>query len=167
MEDGAILQMGIGAVPDEVLAALKDHRWLGVHTEMWSDGLLPLLECGAVDNSRKIVHPGRTVSGFVVGTRPVWRPGGLHPWRDDIEGQKADHCPAEPDPKGCSAHRANPLAGGRGGDDAGPRAVRVTENGAVELYRKTLNERTELLISIAHPDDDQERLERAWHEARA
>ena len=72
MEDGATLQMGIGAVPDAVLAALKGHRHLGVHTEMWSDGLLPLLECGAVDNSRKAVHPGRTVSGFVVGTRRVY-----------------------------------------------------------------------------------------------
>ena len=69
IEDGATLQMGIGAVPDAVLSALKSHRHLGVHTEMWSDGLLPLLECGAVDNSLKKVHPGRTVSGFVVGTK--------------------------------------------------------------------------------------------------
>ena len=72
IEDGATLQMGIGAVPDAVLASLNGHRHLGVHTEMWSDGLLPLLECGAVDNSLKVVHPGRTVSGFVVGTKRVY-----------------------------------------------------------------------------------------------
>ena len=70
--DGATLQMGIGAVPDAVLLALRDHRHLGVHTEMWSDGLLPLLRSGAVDNSRKVVHPGKTVSTFVVGSRAVY-----------------------------------------------------------------------------------------------
>ncbi|MFT7583371.1 MAG: 4-hydroxybutyrate CoA-transferase [Myxococcota bacterium] len=58
VEDGATLQMGIGAVPDAVLAALVHHRHLGVHTEMFSDGLLPLLESGVVDNSLKHHHPG-------------------------------------------------------------------------------------------------------------
>jgi acyl-CoA hydrolase len=72
IEDGATLQMGIGAIPDAVLAALGSHRNLGVHTEMWSDGLIPLLESGAVDNSRKNVHPGKTVSGFVMGSRKLY-----------------------------------------------------------------------------------------------
>ncbi len=72
VEDGATLQMGIGAVPNAVLRSLTGHRHLGVHTEMWSDGLLPLLEAGIVDNSRKKVHPGRTVSGFVMGTRKLY-----------------------------------------------------------------------------------------------
>jgi acyl-CoA hydrolase len=69
VEDGATLQMGIGAIPDAALEALKNHRRLGVHTEMWTDGLVPLLENGAIDNSLKKIHPGKTVSGFVVGTR--------------------------------------------------------------------------------------------------
>ncbi|HVK72112.1 MAG TPA: acetyl-CoA hydrolase/transferase C-terminal domain-containing protein [Kofleriaceae bacterium] len=72
VEDGACLQVGIGAVPDAVLAALAGHRHLGVHTEMWSDGVLALLRCGAVDNSRKVVVPGKTVSAFIVGSRAVY-----------------------------------------------------------------------------------------------
>jgi len=72
IEDGSTLQMGIGAVPDAVLAALSSHRHLGIHTEMWSDGALDLLECGAVDNSRKVVHVGKTVSGFLMGTRRLY-----------------------------------------------------------------------------------------------
>jgi acyl-CoA hydrolase len=72
IEDGATLQMGIGAIPDAVLAALHTHRHLGIHTEMWSDGCLDLLKSGAVDNSLKKVHPGKTIAGFVVGTRPLY-----------------------------------------------------------------------------------------------
>jgi 4-hydroxybutyrate CoA-transferase len=72
IEDGATLQMGIGAVPDAVLESLKDHRHLGVHTEMWSTGLLPLIESGAVDNSRKTIHPGKIVSGFVMGNQRLY-----------------------------------------------------------------------------------------------
>ncbi|MHC4393921.1 MAG: acetyl-CoA hydrolase/transferase family protein [Planctomycetota bacterium] len=72
IEDGSTLQMGIGSLPDAVLEALTGHRHLGVHTEMWSDGLLPLLESGVVDNSRKVVHPGKTVSAFVVGSRALY-----------------------------------------------------------------------------------------------
>jgi acyl-CoA hydrolase len=72
IEDGATLQMGIGAIPDAVLAALHNHRHLGIHTEMWSEGCLDLLRSGAVDNSLKKVHPGKTIGGFVVGTRPLY-----------------------------------------------------------------------------------------------
>lgn len=72
IEDGATLQVGIGAIPDAVLSELKSHRHLGIHTEMWSDGALELIKCGAVDNSRKTVHPGKTVSGFVVGTKALY-----------------------------------------------------------------------------------------------
>lgn len=72
IEDGSCLQMGIGAVPDAVLGALSGHRHLGIHTEMWSDGALALLESGAVDNSRKSIHPGRTISGFVMGSRKLY-----------------------------------------------------------------------------------------------
>lgn len=72
VEDGATLQVGIGAVPDAVLAALTGHHHLGLHTEMWSDGALALLEAGVIDNSRKAIHPGRTVSSFVTGTRRLY-----------------------------------------------------------------------------------------------
>lgn len=72
IEDGSTLQIGIGAVPDAVLAALKDHKHLGIHTEMWSDGALDLIRCGAVDNSRKCVHPGKTVSAFMTGSQALY-----------------------------------------------------------------------------------------------
>jgi acyl-CoA hydrolase len=72
IEDGATLQMGIGAIPNAVLVALKDHKNLGIHTEMFSDGLIPLLESGAVNNSKKKVHPNKVVSTFVMGTRKLY-----------------------------------------------------------------------------------------------
>lgn len=72
VEDGACLQMGIGAIPDAMLACLHDHRDLGVHTEMFSDGLLPLIEKGVVNNSRKHIHPHKTVSGFALGSRRLY-----------------------------------------------------------------------------------------------
>ena len=72
IEDGATLQMGIGTIPDAVCAALTGHRHLGIHSEMWSDGALALIQSGAVDNSRKKIHPGKTVSGFVTGSRRLY-----------------------------------------------------------------------------------------------
>lgn len=72
IEDGATLQMGIGDIPDAVLAALKDHRRLGVHSEMFSDGLLDLVECGAITGEEKAVHPGKIVSGFAIGSRRLY-----------------------------------------------------------------------------------------------
>ncbi len=72
IEDGSTLQAGIGNIPDSVLRALQGHRHLGVHTEMWSDGMLELLKCGAIDNSRKAIHTGKTVSGFVMGTQALY-----------------------------------------------------------------------------------------------
>lgn len=72
VEDGSTLQAGIGSIPDAVLKALKGHRHLGVHTEMWSDGMLELIQCGAIDNSMKTIHPGKTISGFVSGTKALY-----------------------------------------------------------------------------------------------
>ncbi|MBL8841695.1 MAG: acetyl-CoA hydrolase/transferase family protein, partial [Planctomycetes bacterium] len=72
VEDGATLQMGIGAIPDAVLAALGDHRDLGVHTEMFSDGVLRLVERGVINGRKKAIHPGKIVAGFVMGTRAVY-----------------------------------------------------------------------------------------------
>lgn len=72
IEDGACLQTGIGAIPDAVLACLGNHRNLGVHTEMFSDGLLPLIEHGVVTGAHKRVHPGKLVTGFVLGSRRLY-----------------------------------------------------------------------------------------------
>lgn len=72
IEDGATLQMGIGAVPDAVLASLTHHRHLGIHTELMSDGVLGLVQSGAVDNTQKKIHPGKIVAGFVTGTRAIY-----------------------------------------------------------------------------------------------
>ena len=72
VEDGATLQMGIGAIPNAVLASLTNHKDLGVHTEMFSDGLIDLVERGVVTNRKKKVHPGKIVAGFVYGTRRLY-----------------------------------------------------------------------------------------------
>jgi 4-hydroxybutyrate CoA-transferase len=72
VEDGATLQMGIGAIPDAVLSRLGDKHELGVHTEMFSDGLIPLIEGGVVTNRHKEVHRGRTVTSFVNGTQKLY-----------------------------------------------------------------------------------------------
>jgi acyl-CoA hydrolase len=72
VEDGATLQVGIGAIPDAVLARLGDKLELGVHTEMFSDGLVQLLASGAVTNRRKAVHRGRIATSFVTGSRVVF-----------------------------------------------------------------------------------------------
>ena len=72
VEDGACLQMGIGAIPDAALRCLGGHKNLGIHTEMFSDGVLPLLEAGVIDNSRKKVVKGRSVTGFVMGSEKLY-----------------------------------------------------------------------------------------------
>lgn len=68
VDDGACLQAGIGAIPDAVLARLGNRHELGLHTEMFSDGMLPLLAGGVITNRNKAVHPGRSVTSFVSGT---------------------------------------------------------------------------------------------------
>ena len=70
--DGATLQMGIGAIPDAVLRRLVDKHDLGVHTEMFSDGVVDLAEAGVITNRQKHVHPGRIVTSFVMGTKRVY-----------------------------------------------------------------------------------------------
>ncbi|MBU3699351.1 MAG: acetyl-CoA hydrolase/transferase family protein [Candidatus Kapabacteria bacterium] len=70
--NGATLQMGIGAIPDAVLHQLGGHKDLGIHTEMFSDGLLPLVESGVVTGSQKAIHPGKIVATFVMGTKKLY-----------------------------------------------------------------------------------------------
>ncbi len=70
--DGATLQMGIGEIPDAVLLFLEDKKHLGVHTEMFSDGLVDLFEMGVITNERKTLHRGKIVTSFVLGTRKAF-----------------------------------------------------------------------------------------------
>lgn len=72
IDDGSTLQMGIGTVPDAVLKCLKNHRHLGVHTEMFSDGIVDLIADDVIDNTRKRVHPLKTVTGFAIGTQKLY-----------------------------------------------------------------------------------------------
>jgi acyl-CoA hydrolase len=72
VEDGATLQMGIGSIPDQVLQNLYGHKNLGIHTEMLSDGVIPLIQKGVINNSQKAIYKGRSVTGFLVGTRKLY-----------------------------------------------------------------------------------------------
>lgn len=208
--DGACLQMGIGAIPDAVLARLGTKNDLGVHTEMFSDGLIPLLEQGNVTNTQKKVHPGRTVTSFINGSRVLFDYVNdnqlieFHPCdrtNDTALIRKNDQVVAinsaiEVDLSGqvCADSIGHRIYSGIGGQmdfirgaalsnggmpiialpsmttkgisritlelkpGAGVVTTRghvhwvVTEFGAVNLHGKTLRERAELLISIAHPD---------------
>ena len=72
VEDGSTLQMGIGAIPDAVLSRLGNKRDLGIHTEMFSDRVIELVEGGVITNRFKKIHQGRTVTSFVSGTRRLF-----------------------------------------------------------------------------------------------
>ncbi len=72
IDDGATLQMGIGAIPNAVLKSLTNHKNLGVHTEMFSDGVIELVESGVINGMNKKIHPGKVVSGFVMGSRKTY-----------------------------------------------------------------------------------------------
>ena len=72
VEDGATLQMGIGGIPNAALACLNNHKNLGIHTEMFSDGVISLVEKGVVNGIYKNKHPQKVVAGFVIGSRKVY-----------------------------------------------------------------------------------------------
>lgn len=211
VEDGSCLQMGIGAIPDAVLARLGNKHELGVHTEMFSDGLIPLVEGGVITNSKKKVHMGRTVTSFVIGTRKLFdfvddnQMVEMHPCdrTNDAaliaknERVVAINSAIEVDLSGqvCADSIGHRIYSGIGGQldfiraaarsaggkpiialpstasggkfsritldlkvGAGVVTTRghvrwvVTEYGAVDLHGKTLRERAEALIAIAHPD---------------
>jgi acyl-CoA hydrolase len=211
VEDGACLQMGIGAIPGAVLARLKGRRDLGIHTEMFSDGVVDLYESGAITNRLKAVHPGRIVTSFVNGTRKVFDFANdnpvveLHPadrTNDTALIRKNDRAVAinsaiQLDLTGqvCADSFGHQIYSGIGGQmdfmrgaalsrdgraiialpstarggkvsrivpelapGAGVVTTRghvhwvVTEHGAVNLHGKTLRERADLLIGVAHPD---------------
>lgn len=75
--DGATMQLGIGAIPDAVLKYLFEKRDLGIHTELFSDGVIDLVESGVLTNNRKTLHPGKIIAGFLLGTKS------LYEWVDD------------------------------------------------------------------------------------
>lgn len=73
IDDGATLQAGIGAIPDSVFKCLHNHKDLGLHTEMFSDGVIPLIENGVINNKNKKVRPGKTVTAFAAGTKKLYQ----------------------------------------------------------------------------------------------
>jgi acyl-CoA hydrolase len=209
--DGATLQMGIGAIPDAVLRRLTTKRDLGVHTEMFSDGVIDLVDAGVITNRLKKVHPGRIVTSFVSGSRRLYDFVHDNPFvefhpcdrtNDTSLIRKNDNVVAinsalEVDLTGqvCADSIGHRIYSGIGGQmdfmrgaalsaggapvialpstasgggisrivpalkpGAGVVTTRghvhwiATEYGAVDLYGRSLRERAELLISIAHPD---------------
>ena len=222
--DGACLQMGIGAIPDAALRRLFDKHDLGIHTEMFSDGVIDLVKAGVITNRLKSVHPGRLVVSFVMGSRRLYdfihdNPlVEFHPCdrtNDTALIRKNDRVVAinsavEVDLSGqvCADSMGFKIYSGIGGQmdfirgaalsrdgkpiialpstAAGGKLSRivpsiksgagvvttrghvhwiVTEYGAVNLFGKSLRERAELLISIAHPDFRAE-LRRAYADVR-
>jgi acyl-CoA hydrolase len=219
IEDGATLQLGIGAVPDAVLRCLNGHRHLGVHSELCSDGVVTLLESGVIDNSQKKVHAGKTIASFVQGTKKIYEFVNANP---SVELYPSDYVnsPAviarnpkvvainsavEIDLTGqvCADSIGHHIISGVGGQvdfvrgaamssggksiiavtsrtkrgvprivpslalGAGVVTTRadvhyvVTEFGIADLHGKTLRQRAQQLLSIAHPDD-RDALSAAW-----
>ena len=72
VKDGDCLQLGIGAIPDAVLLFLKEKKDLGIHSEMFSDGVVELVEAGVITNKKKTLHPGKSVATFLMGTRRLY-----------------------------------------------------------------------------------------------
>lgn len=72
IDDGSTLQMGIGTIPDAVLSLLGNHKNLGVHTEMMSDGVISLIESDVINNRKKKIHPNKSVTSFALGTKKLY-----------------------------------------------------------------------------------------------
>ena len=221
IEDGATLQMGIGAIPNAVLSQLGGHKNLGIHTEMFADGVLPLVRAGVINGEAKNIDKGQMVSTFLMGSQEVYNFIDDNPqvlMKDvgytndpyiiakndkvtainsalqvDLTGQvcadslgrkfysgvggQVDFVYGASLSKGGKAIIAMPSITNKGVSKicdalmpgAGVVTTRnhmhwfVTENGAVDLYGKSLQERARLLISVAHPSA-QEELDRAAFE---
>ncbi|KAA3670584.1 uncharacterized protein DEA37_0012836, partial [Paragonimus westermani] len=157
---------GIGAIPDAVLGKLTNHRHLGVHTEMFSDGIVPLVEVGAITNAYKKLRPGKIVSSFVVGTKKVFdfvddNPlvgfgGQVDFLRGAALGLDGEGKPiiALPSTTKRGESKIVPhlkLGGGVVTTRAHVHYV-VTEFGIAYLFGRNLRQRAHALIQIAHPD---------------
>lgn len=221
IEDGSTLQAGIGAIPDAVLKCLTNHKDLGVHTEMFSDGIVPLIQSGVVNNEKKTILKGKTVTSFVAGTKKVYDFIDDNPSMSfmnvsfvndsgvirqnpkvvainsalevDLTGQicsdsigtfqysgiggQMDFMRGAALSEGGKPIIAIPSVTNKGisritpflKQGAGVVTTRghahyvVTEYGVVNLYGKNLEQRSKMLISIAHPDHREE-LEKAHYE---
>lgn len=221
IEDRSTLQMGIGTIPDATLKFLANHKDLGIHTEMFSDGVVPLVEKSVITNAYKKVLPGKMVTTFTLGTRKVYDFVHDNPsvsFKDvsfvndtsvirknkkvvainsaieiDITGQvcadsigthqysgiggQMDFMRGASLSEGGKPVIALPSVTSKGvsrivpqlKSGAGVVTTRghvhyiVTEYGIVNLYGKNMEQRAQLLISIAHPDH-RESLERAFYE---
>jgi len=209
--DGATLQLGIGAIPDGVLYYLTEKRDLGIHTELFSDGVVDLVEMGVVTNERKTLHPGKIICGMILGSQRLYdfvhdnAMVEFHPQdyvNDPFIIAKNDNMVSinsaiEVDLTGqvCADSMGHHLYSGVGGQVdfvrgaarskggkpiiAMPSTARkgmlsrivpalkpgsgvvtsrndvhyiVTEYGVADLYGKTIRQRVEALIGIAHPD---------------
>ncbi|HEX3024690.1 MAG TPA: acetyl-CoA hydrolase/transferase C-terminal domain-containing protein [Chitinophagaceae bacterium] len=72
IDDGSTLQMGVGIIPDAVLKSLHNHKDMGIHTEMCSDGIIDLFEKDIINNSKKRIHPNKSVTSFAIGTKKLY-----------------------------------------------------------------------------------------------
>ena len=221
VDDGATLQMGIGSIPNAVLSMLGNHKDLGVHSEMFSDGILPLVDKGVINGRNKILDRGKLVATFLMGSRALYdfvddNPGvamqdvqytnrvnniATNPkvtainsaLQVDITGQvcadsigikfysgvggQIDFLRGASLSNGGKPIIAMPSVTAKGVSKiapiltpgAGVVSTRanihwlITEFGAVNLYGRTLQDRAKLIISIAHPDH-QEELDKAAFE---
>ncbi len=221
IEDRSTLQLGIGAIPNAVLAALGNHKDLGIHTEMFSDGVIPLVESGVITGKYKAKHPGLIVSSFLVGSKKLYDFVDDNPLINMLNAKYVNNSrvisqnprvvainsAVEIDLTGqvCADSIGSSIYSGVGGQmdfirgasiseggkpiialpsrskkgfpkivhrlrpGAGVVTTRAhvhwvcTEYGIVNLYGKSIEERTKLLISIAHPED-REALERSAFE---
>jgi len=73
IEDGSTIQVGVGTIPDAVLKSLVHHKDMGIHTEMCSDGIIELVEKGVINNSKKRIHPYKSVTSFALGTKNLYK----------------------------------------------------------------------------------------------
>ncbi|TQD38695.1 acetyl-CoA hydrolase/transferase family protein [Haloflavibacter putidus] len=221
IEDGATLQMGIGGIPNVVLNNLTNHKNLGIHTEMFSDGILPLIEKGVINGREKAVKNGKIVTCFAIGSQKLYDFIDDNPivhFKEaaytndtslirrnpkvtainsaieiDVTGQvcadtigkfqysgvggQMDFIRGASLSEGGKAILAMPSITSKGiskivpflKEGAGVTTTRAhvhyiaTENGVVDLFGKSLQQRAKALISIAHPDH-QEELEKASYE---
>ena len=210
IEDGSTIQTGIGAIPDAALKALTNHKDLGMHTEMFSDGVIPLIESGVITGKYKKIYAEKIVSGFCLGTKKLYDYVDDNPMFEflntsfvndtkwirqnpkvvainsaleiDLYGQVCADSIGVRQYSGVGGQmdfiRGAALSLGGKPIIALPSVTRkgksklvnmlargasvvttrahvhwiVTEYGAINLYGKSLKERTKLLISIAHPD---------------
>lgn len=175
--DGATLQLGIGAIPDAVLLFLKDKKDLGIHSEMFSDGVMELVEAGVVNNSKKTLNPGKFVVAFLMGTRRLYDFVDHNP---DVDMYAVDYVNnpfviAQNDNLiSINSCVQVDLMGQVASESIGPRQISgvggqvdfvrgasasrndvdyvITEHGIAALKGQTLRQRARNLIEIAHPD---------------